>query len=148
MAALRGEYRRAISPLIATIILISITIAASLMVYSLYQSIVGIWGVQVNVQVISCDMIKTTSTTLISATVKNTGNKPITSCNIIIYLDASTMVTLNIGAIGVGETESASTTSLPAGASVTVGKSYPAEVVAAAEDGSTFRKAFSVVCSG
>lgn len=145
---MRGEYRRAISPLIATIILIAITIAASLVVYSLYQSTVGIWGAQVNIQLISCDIIKTTSTTLIAATVKNTGNKPITSCNVVIYLDASTTVTLNIGAIGVGETASASTTSLPAGASVTVGESYPAEIVATAEDGSTFRKAFSVVCSG
>lgn len=140
------KFRRAVSPLLATVILIAITIAAGLVVYNLFFSTAGTISSQLNIQVVSIDIVKTSSTTLVSATIKNSGNKPITSCTVAVYGDSGT-ASLSLGAIEVGQTKSQSAVN-PSGFSVTVGKTYPVEIVAQASDGSTFSKAFTVTCSG
>ena len=142
---MRIGLRRAVSPLIATIILIAITVAAGLVIYNLFFSTAGTMSAQLNIQVVSVDIVKTSTTTLVSASVKNTGNKPITSCNVTVWGDSGT-VTLSLGAIDVGQTKSQSAVN-PSGFSVTVGKSYPVKIDATAADGSTLSKSFTATCT-
>ena len=138
--------RKAVSPLLATIILIAITVAAGLVIYNLFFSTAGTISSQLNVQIVSVDIIKTSTTTLVSATVKNTGNKPITSCTVTVWGDSGT-ATLSLGAMEPGRSKSASVAD-PSGFSVTVGKPYPVKIDATAADGSTFSKSFTVTCTG
>ena len=137
--------RRAISPLIATIILIGITIGAGLVIYNLFFSAAGTLSAQLNIQVVSVDIVKTSTQTLVSATIKNAGNKPISACTVTVWGDSGS-VTLDLGSIEVGRTKSASATN-PSGFSVTAGKSYPVKVSVTAADGSTLDKSFSVTAS-
>jgi flagellin-like protein len=140
------HFRRAVSPLLATIILIAITVAAGLVIYNVFFSTAGTISAQLNIQIISIDVVKAGSTTLVSATIKNTGNKPITNCIVTVWGDSG-MAMLNLGAIDVGQSKSQSTTN-PAGFSVTVGKVYPVKIDATAAEGSTLSKSLTVVCTG
>jgi flagellin-like protein len=147
--------RKAVSPLLATIILIAITVVASLAVYSLFFSTVGTMSSTLQVDIVSCDLVKAASPSkvLFSITVKNTGNKPITSCNVSIWDDSGTekpatggkeilTATLNPGAFA-----SYSFTDVNIGTGFTVGKSYPVKIKAG--DGtSTFEKTIIVYCLG
>jgi flagellin-like protein len=142
----RAFGRKAVSPLLATIILIAITVAAGLVIYNVFFSTAGTMSQQLNVQPTSVDIVKAGTITLVSATIKNNGNKPITSCNVTVWGDSGT-ATLDLGALDVGQSKSASTTN-PSDFSVTVGKAYPVKVDAAAADGSTFSKSFTVTCTG
>jgi hypothetical protein len=101
---------------------------------------------QLGVDIISVDIVKDSTTTLVSVTIRNTGNKPIMSCTVTVWGDSGT-ATLDLGALDIGESKSASTTN-PSGFSVTVGKAYPVKVDATAADGSTFSKSFTVTCTG
>jgi flagellin-like protein len=137
--------RRAVSPLLATIILIAITVSAGLAVYSLFFSTAGTLSSQLSIQP-SVDIVKTSTTTLVSATIKNSGNKPINTCTVTVYGDSGT-ATLTIIPIDPGQSKSTSQAN-PSGFTVTIGKSYPATIVATATDGSTIDKTITVVCMG
>jgi len=139
--------KRGVSPLLATIILIAITVAAGLVIYNLFFSTAGTASAQLNIQVQSIDVVKTSSTILVSATIKNSGNKPIQTCTVTVYGDYSGTATLNLGAIDVGQTKSQSAAN-PSGFSVTVGKSYPVTISVMASDGSRLDKSLTVTCMG
>lgn len=141
-----NKFRKAVSPLLATIILITITVAAGLVVYNLFFSTAGTVSQQLNIQVVSIDIVKTSTTTLVSATIKNSGNKPVTSCTVTVWGDSG-VATLSLGAIDVAQTKSQSAAN-PSGFSVTVGKAYPLRIEATASDGSTFSRALTVTCTG
>ena len=136
---------RGVSPLIATIILMAITVGAGLVIYNLFFGTAGTLSAQLNIQIVSVDIVKTSSHTLVSATIKNTGNKPISSCTVTIYGDSGT-ATLNLGSIDVGQTKSTSATD-PSGFTVTAGKTYPVKITASASDGSTLDKSLTVTCT-
>jgi flagellin-like protein len=138
--------RKALSPLLATIILIAITVAAGLVIYNLFFSTAGTISSQLNIQIISVDIVKTSTTTLVSATIKNTGNKPITSCTVTVYGDSGS-VQLTLGSLDVGGLKSASAAN-PGGFSVTVGKVYPVTISVTASDNSKLDKSLTVVCTG
>jgi len=137
--------RRGISPLLATVILIAITVAAGLTIYHMFFSTVGVAGSTLSIQVVSIDLIKTGNTILVSASIKNTGSKPISSLTVTIHGDSGT-ATITLSNIDPGETAS-NTVVNPSGFSVTVGKSYPVKITATATDGSMLDKSMSVVCS-
>lgn len=138
--------RKAISPLLATIVLIAITVAGSLFVYNIFFSTAGVLGSTVNIQVASLDIVKTSTTTLVSATIKNTGNKPFTICTVTVYGDTGT-ATLNLGGMEPGQSKSATVTD-PSGFSVTPGKTYPIQIHVEAADGSMLDKTMIVTCTG
>jgi len=138
--------KRGISPLLATIILIAITVGAGLVIYNLFFSTASRMSAQLSIQVVSVDVVKTSSQMLVSATIKNTGNKPISSCTVTIYGDSGT-ATLDLGSIDVGQTKSASIRN-PDGFSVTSGKTYPVKITVQAGDGSRMDKSLSVLCTG
>jgi len=53
--------KRGISPLLATIILIGITVAAGLVIYNLFFSTAGTLSAQLSIQVVSVDVVKMSS---------------------------------------------------------------------------------------
>lgn len=146
---------RGISPLIATIILIAITVAIGATIYSYVSSMSGVLGTQLSIQVQSIDLIKTSQgTVLFSITVKNTGNKPITSCTVTLWADNGEVQAISIGSIDPGQAKSTTVTnptlasgSPPPAAQFTVGKTYPVKISATAADGSRFDRSMTVTCS-
>ena len=75
--------KRAISPLIATIILISICVAGGLLIYNVFFSTTGTLTAKGQVSVESIDLVKATGGDVaFSITIKNTGNKPAKSVKI------------------------------------------------------------------
>lgn len=70
--------RRGISPLIATIILISICVAGGLLIYSVFFSTSGTLTAKGELTVESIDLVKDTDGNIVfTITIKNTGNKPV-----------------------------------------------------------------------
>jgi FlaG/FlaF family flagellin (archaellin) len=138
--------KTAISPLLATIILISITVAGGLVIYSVFFSTAGTMSAQLSIQATSIDIVRTSTQTLVSATIKNSGNKPITTCTVTVWGDSGT-ATLNLGAIEPGQSKSGTVTN-PSGFSVTVGKSYPVKIEVTTSDGSRLDKSMTVTCTG
>jgi len=68
---------KAVSPLIATIILIAITIAGGLLVYALFTSTAGVGSAKAQVQIDTMDLVKPTEGDVVfTMTLKNGGNKP------------------------------------------------------------------------
>jgi hypothetical protein len=107
------------------------------------------------VDIISCDLVKTaTPRVVLSITVKNTGNKPITTCKVSIWdntpaekpqtggYDILSGTTLNPGAFA-----SYSFTDANIGTGFDVGKSYPVKIKAG-DGASTFEKTITIYCSG
>jgi len=137
--------RRGVSPLIATIILISITIAVGLTVYALVSNMVGTMSTTLDIQIQSIDIVKAGSNTLVAATIKNSGNIQISACTVTITGDSGT-ATLTLGSIGSGKAASASLSN-PSGFSVTVGNAYPVSIQVTAT-GSSLTKALTATCTG
>jgi flagellin-like protein len=148
--------RKAVSPLLAALILIAITVAAGLVIYNLFFSSVGTMSSQLNIQIVSMDLVKTSSTRLFSITIKNSGNKPISSITVTVYLEPSSGTTpvawtfsgssLNLQP---GQVWSSSGTTLPTGAKEpVVGQSYPVTISVTASDGSKLDKSLTMVCTG
>jgi len=70
--------RRGISPLIATIILISVCVAGGLLIYSVFFSTAGTLTAKGELTVEAIDLVKDTEGNIVfTITIKNTGNKPI-----------------------------------------------------------------------
>lgn len=140
------ECKRGISPLIATIILISITIAAGLSVYALVSGMIGTMSSNLNIEIQSVDLVQAGSNTLVAATIQNSGNTQITSCTLTVTGDSGT-ATLNLGPIIPGQTASTSASN-PSGFSITVGNAYPISIKVTATDDSTLTKALTTTCTG
>jgi flagellin-like protein len=149
--------RKAISPLLATIILIAITIVGGLVVYSIFTSSAGTAGSQSSLQVVSDQLVVPTGggSATWAITVKNQGNKPIqtmsvtlgtttlTGCSssgLVLITPAScsgTSTTINLAP---GQSIAGST---PV-SGVTVGQTYSVTITATFVDGSTSTNVFTV----
>ena len=68
---------RAVSPLLAAVILIAITVSAGLVAYGFISSFFGVWSSRVSLQATSVDICRASGRTLLSVTVKNTGTEPV-----------------------------------------------------------------------
>jgi flagellin-like protein len=152
--------RKAISPLLATIILIAITIVGGLVVYSIFTSSAGTAGSQSSLQVVSDQLVVPTGggSATWAITVKNQGNKPIQAMSV--TLGTTTVTTLTgcsssglvltpPGSCPVGST----TINLAPGQSIagstsvsgiTVGQTYSVTVTATFVGGSTSTNVFTV----
>jgi len=76
---------RVISLLIATIILVSICVAGGLLIYSVFFSTSGTLTAKGELTVEAIDLVKDTDGNIVfTITIKNTGNKPISSCTVTI----------------------------------------------------------------
>ena len=68
---------RALSPLLATIILIAIVLSAGLVVYGMLSGWIGTYSSTLSIQPTSVDLVVAGDKALLSVCVKNTGNKPL-----------------------------------------------------------------------
>jgi flagellin-like protein/uncharacterized repeat protein (TIGR01451 family) len=153
----RAFGRKAVSPLLATIILIAITVAAGLVIYNLFFSTAGTASQTLQCMV-DVDLIRpggTASYAIIAISVKNSGSVPITGITVQwIPEGQTTFQSLSLtwspsisssAPLNPGQTASASTTvttNLPI-----VGKSYPF-VVQISGAGQSFTTSSSVICQG
>jgi len=139
---------KAISPLIATILLITITIFAALVVYRIYTSILASQSRSLNVQVVSGFIFRLSNlNTIVSINIKNSGTVAISSCQATFYGDGSVSYQLDVGAMLPGQTKNATTLVTGGQLPVTVGNSYPV-VIYAAGGNDTFSVASTMACEG
>lgn len=141
--------KRAISPLIATIILIAICVVGGLLVYSIFMSTSSTMSTKGQVSVEAIDLVKQTDgTTTFSIVVKNTGNKPAVSLTVKLANEAAQNVQVagqNVSSnnpLQPGQ----SATLLYAPGPYIVGNSYNVVIQAKFSDGSQFTKTEAVMC--
>jgi flagellin-like protein len=139
------KHKKAISPLISTLILIAIAIAGGLIVYGAMYSWSGTVSSKAQVEVESIDLVKSGSTVTFSITVKNAGNKPITELNVTLNGESSPY-TLSLPTGGLAPGQSASHSTSPSGTYV-VGNTYTVTIVAKCSDNSLFTKTVSIQCT-
>jgi flagellin-like protein len=166
---IKKSSRKAISPLLATIILIAITIVGGLVVYSIFTSSAGAAGSQSSVTIVSDQLVLPagTSTATWAITVKNTGNKPIVMMDIklsgqgltnnalpelCLPNSGTTLIktcsTLPSGNLSPGQSASGSATIDGTGAdysgTISPGGVYTVTIISNFADGSTATNVFSV----
>jgi len=139
---------RAISPLIATIILISICVAGGLLIYSVFFSSAGTLTAKGQVSIESIDLVKDTAGNVVfSLTVKNTGNKPATAINVKLAGESEVDILSEAGMSSLEPGQSVSyVKSSGFTGTYTSGNSYNVVVKATFSDGSTFTTTTSVKC--
>jgi len=76
---------RAVSPLIATILLIAITVAGGLVTYALFTSTAGVSSAKGQVSFESVDLVRTGGQLAFAATLKNAGNKPVENITVSLH---------------------------------------------------------------
>ena len=135
--------KRAISPLIATIILISICVAGGLLIYSVFFSSAGTLTAKGQVEVESVDLVKdSTGTATFTITIKNTGNKPTKSVTVKLASEKAESITPSTLEPG----QSGTLVLNLEGSEYTAGNSYNVVIKATFSDGSTFTTTTSVKC--
>lgn len=83
--------RRAISPLLATIILIAIVVSAGLVVYGLISGMFGSLMPKHSFEVVGVDLVKASSGGMLSVTVKNTGSATAFLVKVSVVTDGGTV---------------------------------------------------------
>jgi len=141
--------KRAISPLIATIILISICIAGGLLIYTIFFSTIGTMSTTLSIEVVNLDLVKTTGRVTYSVSIKNTGNKHISSISITIGPgeDGTTNLTLTLSDIVPGQVKSSSDSKTTEAAQFIAGKTYAVKISVTGSDGSSMVKSMTVTCT-
>jgi len=140
--------KRAISPLIATIILISICVAGGLLIYNVFFSSASTLTAKGQVSVESMDLVKDTAGNVVfSITVKNTGNKPATAINVKLAAEEEKNILSEAGmsSLEPGQSVSYVKTGLSSN-DYTAGNSYNVVIKATFSDGSSFTTTTSVKC--
>jgi len=139
--------RKAISPLIATIILVSITIAGGLLIYNIFFSAAGTLMAKGQVEVEAVDLVKDTEgNAVFTITIKNTGNKPVTALTV--TLADETEASIDLSGVG-GNLQPGQSVSYMNNAltgSYISGNSYNIVIEATFSDGSTFISTISANC--
>jgi flagellin-like protein len=136
--------KRAISPLIATIILIAICIVGGLLIYSVFMSTSGILSSKAQVSVEAADLVVTTAgDKSFSMVIKNTGNKPVTELNVTLNGEAEAEVTLPTGGLQPGQSVAYTAT---LSEDYVIGNTYNVVIKAECSDGSTFVTTTGVTC--
>ena len=144
--------RRAISPLIATIILIAICVVGGLLVYSIFMSTSGTMSAKGQVSVEAIDLVKNTEgNATFSITIKNTGNKPVVSLKV--TLQGQNPLDLKVAGNNISDNnplqpgQSATVLlNIDAPAPYVVGNSYNVVIEAKFSDGSMLTKTEAVMC--
>jgi flagellin-like protein len=152
MKTFRKLSRRAISPLIATIMLIAICVVGGLLVYSIFMSTSSTMSARGQISMEAVDLVKNTEgNATFSITLKNTGNKPAVALNVTLQGQFPMKLQVN-------GTDISSDNPLQPGQSATallninapapyvVGNSYNVVIEAKFSDGSVYTKTEAVMC--
>jgi len=138
--------KRAISPLIATIILVSICVAGGLLVYSVFVNTASTLTAKGQIEVEAVDLVKDTAGNMnFSITVKNSGNKPINSLSVTVDGESLGNILPADAVLQPGQTISATDGSLTSTEYI-VGNSYNVVIEVSFTDGSSFAHTTSVRC--
>ena len=145
--------RRAVSPLIAILIGIAITIAGGLLVYQMFFGTAGTISKTGSIQVVSADYIKYGPyghQEFVSITVKNTGNIRITHCYVYFYDEDGTYYHVDLGIIDPGQSKGHSKYDPPRTGGtnnawdIVCGKTYPITIEVHFQDGGNLRQTITV----
>lgn len=137
---------RGISPLIATIILIAITVVGGLLVYSIFTSTSNTMSAKALVSVEAADLVMSSDGQQVqfSIVVKNAGNKPIKELKVKLASEDETTVDLPDGKpLQPGQSVAYSA---EVGKGYVVGNTYTVVIKATFSDGSTFVTTAGVMC--
>jgi flagellin-like protein len=93
----RMRNKRGISPIIATLLLIAIAVAAAVVTYSWVMSMIGTESASAETS-IKIDFVQFVSTTEVDVTVRNAGAVPLSMSKIYITNENGTLQTLALGA--------------------------------------------------
>jgi len=138
--------RKAVSPLIAILIAIAITVAGGLVVYQTFFGTAGTIAKTGTIQVVSADYIKygsSGSQEFVSITIKNTGNIRITECYVTFYGEGGRSFRVSLGAIEPGQSKGYSRYN-PSGWDIVCGKTYPILIEVTFQDGGNLRQTITV----
>jgi hypothetical protein len=155
------NYRRSLSTLIATIILVAITVAASLVVYGLFTGVFSSYSQNIQC-LVSINLVRpggSASYAVVALTVKNTGSIPIKAITVQYVPEGqSSFSTLTL----TWDPNISDTNPLPSGASASAsavittgaglpplpisGKQYPFIVKVTGTGGQTFTETLTVTC--
>jgi len=144
------KHKRAISPLIATIILIAICIAGGALIYSIFFSTASTINATGQLNVQSINLVKDTQgNTAFSMTIKNVGNRPINSLNVTLASEPLAVVSSIKPTAPLQPGQSVSYTPATAlnGNNYIIGNSYNVVIAAQTTDGSTLTQTVSVTCT-
>ena len=96
-----------ISPILASLILISVTVSASILIYGVLSGSIKIWMGSIEVSVESMSLVRDSEGNMaFSITVKNTGGKAISKCEVTLCGEDGKNETLSLGAMQPGQTAS------------------------------------------
>ena len=146
--------KRAVSPLIAILIGIAITVGIGLAVWSFMSGMIGGTTAKTQIMVESVDLVKPTGSTTatFTVTIKNTGTKPIDVIDIShpfqdaggVAIDEAWTPDISGGAtLEPGKTITATVSGI---ANVVIGDTYSFTVTCTCTDGSTFTSTHTVTC--
>jgi len=135
----------AISPLVASIILLVLTVTGAVIVYAVLDNALNTQTKTVQVQITSAFLTREgEGLAFVGASFRNIGTVAIMECNVTFYGDASTRVTLFVGQFDPGKTTSVTNyVSLP----LTAGLAYAVSVTAIAPENQSFTVSVMIVCS-
>lgn len=137
--------RKGISPLIATIILVAITVAGGLLIYSMFISTGAIWGAKGQVSIENIKLVKDSSGAVtFSITIKNTGNKPVAADGLEVKLAGQSINLALNNPLQPGQSVAFVDT---VQGTFVIGNSYTVTIKATFTDGSVFTDTITVVCS-
>jgi len=114
---------KGISPLLASIILIAITASVGLALWRVISGRVG--GMTgPDIQVLDASISVTPSTTIVTVTVKNTGDVRLENCTVMVYGEDQLALSIPLGNLEVGQTASQDSVNPPV--TFYAGKEYAA----------------------
>ena len=138
---------KAISPLIATIILVAIAVAGGLLVYALFTSTTGVAATKGQVQIETMDLVKSTDGAVIfTMTIKNVGSKPVEKLKITLDGEDEAVIDLSGDPLQPGQSYAYKVAPEEITQTYVVGNSYIVKVDAEYSDGSTSSIVSSVMC--
>lgn len=140
--------RRAISPLVATLILILIAVVGGGMVYVVFSNQAKSLSKTTDIQVQSASIASASGTVVISVTVKNTGTIAVDSVDVKVYGDEGGSDSLLIGSLDPGETGGDTLSATGVTATYEVGKSYVMEFSAKVNGDVVATRSLTVTVSG
>ncbi|MDG6907325.1 MAG: hypothetical protein JRN20_16250 [Nitrososphaerota archaeon] len=149
-------HTKAVSPIVATIILIAMTVAFSIVLYGLVMSTVHTASTSVQMEISSDSLVETSSgASVFALTLKNTGSTPVDNITVTLTSDRSGTTNVlkssnfapdpSVTPVAPGQSVSAIDTS-PSGG-FTIGNSYSVIVLVSSQNGGSFSTVWTVTCS-
>ena len=140
-----GLNRRGLHPLLATVLLIAITITGAAFTYTVFFSHAGATGKHATVDIARVNLTKSDVGCLFTITIKNTGNVEITYANVRLQRDDGNNYSWSLGSLQPGQ-EKGTSQWVDVG-QFTLGKEYVVWVDFGTADGGVGSTSTTVMCT-